>query len=303
MNLQQLEYIIAVDIHRHFAKAAKACHVTQPTLSMMIQKLEEELDTILFDRSKHPVVPTDIGIEVIDQARNILLESKKLRELVDDKRGVIKGKLTIGILPTISPYLLSFFVPDILENYPLVQLKIVELNLDQILTDLQSGMIDVGIMVTPINAKRISTTPLFWDSFVMYNSKSSPTPIKVGELAPNGIWLLEEGSLFRKQVLSICSPNHLDEIDFSYEAKSIETLIQLVQLKPSVTIIPELATIGFSSQQQKMVIPFQGKLPTREISLATHRSHLKKKLIQILEDTIKSNIPRAFAKKKNSLLV
>ena len=301
MNLQQLEYIIAVDIHRHFAKAAKACHVTQPTLSMMIQKLEEELGTTLFDRSKHPVVPTDIGTEVIDQARNILMESKKLRELVDDKRGVVKGNLTIGILPTISPYLVSFFVPDILRDYPLVKLKIVELNLDQILADLQSGMIDVGIVVTPINAKRITTTPLFWDPLVMYASTSSPSPARAGKINPSDVWLLEDGSLFRSQVLSICSQHSLDEINLTYEAKSIETLIQLVQLKPSMTIIPQLATLGFSNQQQKMVIPFEGDVPTREISIATHRSHLKKKLIHILEETIKSNIPKAFVKKKNTI--
>jgi LysR family transcriptional regulator, hydrogen peroxide-inducible genes activator len=168
MVLQQFEYIVAVDNHRHFSKAAEACFVTQATLSMMIKKLEEELNVIIFDRSKQPVVPTDVGEKVIAQARRILGETTKLNELVSNTKGEVAGELKVGIIPTIAPYLLPLMLNEFAQAYPKVSLFIHEYTTDNIIERLKTGQLDVGILATPLKEKTIKEQPLYYEKYFLY---------------------------------------------------------------------------------------------------------------------------------------
>lgn len=208
MNLQQLEYIIAIDKYRHFVKAAEACFVTQATLSMMIKKLEEELEVKIFDRSKQPVVPTDIGEKIILQAKITLQHAQKIKELINEEQDKISGELRIGIIPTLAPYLLPLFLPSYLKNYPLVKIQISELTTEEIVQRLERNEIDAGILATPLENKILIEKPLFYEQFVVYASKEEQFRNKKYLLAEdidvNRLWLLEEGHCLRSQVINLC---------------------------------------------------------------------------------------------------
>lgn len=281
-----------MDIHRHFAKAAKACHVTQPTLSMMIQKLEDELGEVLFDRSKHPVVPTELGTQVINQARNILAESKKLRELVNDNKGIVQGTLNIGMLPTIAPYVVPFIINPMAEHYPLVKVRVFEHSNNEIIALLKSGVLDAGILTTPLNTKGINTKTLFYDRFFVF---SPIHPIEdqwsVSDVKENLNWLLSKGHVFRDQVTKYLGITQIEEGAFEYQVGHLESLKQLVKAKPSLAIIPELSTLTWSDEDKKWLKPFKGKSPAREIGLATHRNDIKRKLIEVLDTVVSDHVP------------
>lgn len=293
MNLQQLEYIIAVDQYRHFANAAEACFVTQPTLSMMIRKLEDELDVRIFDRSRQPVVPTETGQLIIDQARRILRETAMLTEIVERRKAEPEGTLQIGIIPTLAPYLVPLFIRSFLVNYPKVQLKIAEHTTDVLLDLLKRGQLDVGILVTPLNQSNFREIPMFYEALVVYSSHDDHKQfILPEEIDPNELWLLEEGHCFRSQILNLCElrKKPLDNLDYS--AGSIETLIRLVETQNGITVLPELATKGMSSSRKRRLIPFAQPVPVREVSLVTDRDHVKKHLIDLLQREILSNLPK-----------
>jgi len=175
MNLQQLEYIVAVDKYRHFLKAANNCCVTQATLSMMIKKLEEELGIVIFDRSKQPVIPTETGKEIIAQAQVILRETSYLRQLANDTKLEVKGQIRIGIIPTLAPYLLPLFLYNLLKNNPQLKVRISELNTNQITEQLAKDLLDVGILATPINVDGIKEYPLFYEKLVVFVSDKETT--------------------------------------------------------------------------------------------------------------------------------
>ena len=200
MTITQLEYIIAVDTHKSFAEAARHCFVTQPTLSMQIKKIEEELNVLIFDRSKKPVLTTDIGRMIIDQARITVQEASRIKEVIQNQKDEIKGTLKVGIIPTLSPYLLPLFITNFIQDYPEVNLVVEELLSSQIIEKLSSDMLDVGILVTPLNLKSIIEMPLFYEKFVVYMSSNHPlsekTRIDFKELDINEMWLLKEGALF-----------------------------------------------------------------------------------------------------------
>ena len=208
MTFVQLEYIIAVDTCRHFAKAAAQCFVTQPSLSMQIQKLEEELGLKLFDRSKQPVVPTEAGAAVIEQARKIIAENNVIHEIVQQKKGIITGTLHIGIIPTLAPYLLPLFIQQFIKKYPLVKLIVTELTTELIVSRLKEGRMDVGILVTPLDEKGIKEEPLFYEEMVAYVSKKDKAYKKIyilpQDIDPAKVWLLEEGHCFRSQIINLC---------------------------------------------------------------------------------------------------
>ncbi len=308
MNLQQLEYIIAVENHRHFAKAAEACFVTQPTLSTMIQKLEDELGVRLFDRSKQPVVPTPIGECMIAQARRILAEAEKLKQMAMEEKGVIAGTLRLGIIPTLAPYLLPLFLKSFTTKYPGVTLKLTEMVTDQIVDELKRGKIDAGLLVTPLYDNSLKERPLFYEEFYAYVGKDeqifSKEYILPGDINPNRLWLLEEGHCFRSQILKLCElKKESSTSNFEYEAGSIETLIRLVEQSQGVTIIPELAIDGLTSNQQQYVRPFVAPAPVREVSIVTHREQVKKRLIDSLTNEIVASIPQHILKKKSDNIV
>jgi LysR family transcriptional regulator, hydrogen peroxide-inducible genes activator len=304
MNFQQLEYIVAVDTFRHFSTAAEKCFVTQPTLSMMIQKLEDELGIKIFDRSKQPVVPTEIGKAIIEQARLILNETARLREIVSAEKETLDGELKIGIIPTLAPYLMPLFVKKMAERYPLVKLYIMEMTTENIVTRLKQSSLDVGIMATPSNDKDLFENPLFFEEFVVYAAQNESVLSKkyllANDIDINRLVLLEEGHCLRSQVINLCELKNTTTMinNVHYEAGSIETLKNMIETLSGVTILPELALKNMTEEQLQLVRFFKSPAPVREISLVTHRAFVKKRLIQVLKDEIMGNLPEALLKNK-----
>lgn len=299
MNIQQLEYIVAVDRHRHFVQAAEHCHVTQPTLSMMIKKLEEELGVKIFDRNRQPVVPTDIGARVIAQAQVILQESARLAELTRQYNGLLAGELRVGIIPTIAPYLLPQFVHEFIEKYPTIQLQITEMITEKVLHELKRGTIDIGIIATISEESSFQTTPLYREKLYVYASEKvnlyGKKYILPDDIDPNELWLLEEGHCFRTQIQKLCelSRSSSTGISLSYRAGNIETLIRMVERSGGLTIIPELAVHDLAPTRLAHVREFHPPSPVREISLIYNREHVKTRLIEVLQQEILSHVPEA----------
>ncbi|MGI4751002.1 MAG: LysR substrate-binding domain-containing protein [Janthinobacterium lividum] len=304
MTLVQLEYIVAVDTHRSFVMAAQKCFVTQPTLSMQILKLEEMLEVKLFDRSKQPVVPTEIGTEIIMQARTVLSENQKIRELVVNRKKELSGELKIGIIPTVSPYLLPKIINGFVEKYPLVKLIVWEKTTEEIIQQIKSGLLDCGLLSTPLHENNLIEIPLFYENFVAYVSKNSvlarkkiiiPEDIDLDET-----WILNEGHCMRDQVLNICQRKNSTKSSqhFEYNTGSIETLKRMVDQNNGATILPELVLEDMTEKQLDRVRYFHAPEPAREISLVTQKSFLKRKMIEALHKEIVEFIPKKMLDKK-----
>jgi len=309
MNIQQLEYIVAIDTYRHFAKSAEATFVTQPTLSMMVQKLEEELEVKIFDRSKQPVVPTKIGEEIIMQARKALAEIAEIKSIVNNDRGLVSGTLRIGVIPTLAPYLLPLFLKNYISKYPLVKMKVTEMISEQIVEAIVSGKLDAGLMATPLKDSRLKENRLFYEKFYAYVSQTEPEYQEIF-LQPDNIntdhlWLLEEGHCFRSQIVKLCeikqSSNSGKNLD--YEAGSIETLIRIVEQSGGITIIPEMATHTLTDAQKLNLRPFVNPSPVREVSIVSHREFVKKKLLNTLAEEINASLPQSILDQSNSIVI
>ncbi|MEP7265965.1 MAG: LysR substrate-binding domain-containing protein, partial [Bacteroidota bacterium] len=298
MNLQQLEYILAINSERHFAKAAEKCFVTQATLSMMVRKLEEELDVKIFDRSRQPVVPTETGKLIIEQARLVLQGTRHMKEIIAQQKGSVKGELKIGVIPTLAPYLLPLFLNRFLKKFPLVKVHISERTTDEIIVRLKDHRLDAGIMATPLNDLGLLETPMFYEQFVVFAADKNAALKKKYMLAedidPSQLWLLEEGHCLRSQVVNLCElkkkEKEIHQLDF--EAGSIETLKKIVEVNNGITILPELALNDMSARQKKNIRYFKAPAPVREVSLVTYRHFMKKKLIDLLLEEILASIPK-----------
>lgn len=307
MTLTQLEYIVSVDTHRHFAQAAEACFVTQPTLSMQIQKLEEELDVKIFDRTKQPVIPTEAGALIIAQARVALRESNRITELVEHQKGTMTGELRIGIIPTLAPYLLPQLFREMRAKYPQLNLIIRETITEEIINELKHNRLDCGLVVTPLNDSAITEDVLFYEELFVYVSRKNALYNKryvlAADINPNELWLLEEGHCFRSQVLNLCELQKRNDVQFRYETGNIETLKRMVENTEGITILPELAVKEFSKSQLKLVKKLQAPSPAREVSLVTHRDHIKMKHLAILKDQILNIVPKQMQKLQNKKIV
>ena len=290
MNFQQLEYIVAVNHTRHFAEAAKSCFVTQPTLSMMIQKLEQELGVMIFDRKLKPIAPTKQGIKIIEQAKVVLNEKNKLREIVQLEKNSISGNFHIGIIPTVAPYLIPLFIKSFTDKYPLINIIAEEINTERIIEKLNSGHLDVGILATPLEENNIEELPLFYEKFFLYGSTDFEKKYILPEdINLNQLLLLEEGHCLRSQVLNLCHLKEKINSNFSYKSGSLETLKRLVEKNQGITILPELAIQGVD---KKRIIPFESPAPMREISLVKHKSFLKEKILRCLIEEIQKHLPK-----------
>ncbi|AWV99032.1 LysR substrate-binding domain-containing protein [Arcticibacterium luteifluviistationis] len=303
MNIQQLEYLLAVDQHRHFARAAEACSVTQPTLSMMIQKLEDELGLKVFDRSRQPVCPTDAGENLINQARQILLEVKRFEEIASTANNYIGGELRVGVIPTIAPYLLPLFIQAFVEKYSDVKLKISELITEQILFKLDKGELDVGILVAPENDKTIKEIHLYNEAFVVYTPKKFDKEYLLAEdIDVNKLLLLEEGHCFRSQIMKFCELRKQVTNKVEYTSGSLETLRYLADKHLGITILPELATLHLTKEQLKNVKQFAAPKPVRKVSLVTKRDFVKKRLVEVLSESIKVSLPQPLHEESVNLI-
>lgn len=296
MTLTQLEYIVAVDTYRHFALAAAQCYVTQPTLSMQLQKLEDELGVKIFDRTKQPVIPTAIGIRIIAQARQILREAEKIQTLINEEKNITTGEIKLGIIPTLAPYLLPGLFKQMREKYPQLNMVIKETITEEIIQELKQNKLDCGLVVTPLKDTAINESPLFYEELYVYVSKKNALYNKkyvlVDDINPDQLWLLEEGHCFRSQVLNLCELRRTADFHFNYATGNIETLKRMVDKSNGITILPELAVAEFSKSQMKLVKQLKEPRPAREVSLVTHRDHIKTKLIQTLKDEILAIIPK-----------
>lgn len=297
MNIQQLEYIIALDNCRHFVKAAEKCFVTQATLSMMIKKLEDELKVKIFDRSRQPVVPTEIGKKIIAQSKVILQENNRLREIVTEEQDEVRGELKIGVIPTLAPYLLPLFMNSFLNKYPLVKLKISELTTDDIIYKLEKHDLDAGLLSTPLNLPSINEQFLFYEQFVVYASSKEKILKKkyvlTTDIDVKRLCLLEEGHCLRSQVVNLCElrnkESETNQLDFA--TGSLETLKKIIESNQGITILPMLALKDMGAKQKNNVRHFKTPVPVREIGLVTYRYFIKEKLIDCLREEILAHIP------------
>jgi len=309
MTIVQLEYLVAVDTYRSFVAAAEKCFVTQPTLSMQIQKLENTLGVKLFDRGKQPVTPTEMGIDIIYQARIILAESEKIKEIVSDGQKELSGELKIGIIPTISPYILPKILHGFIEKYPQVKLIVWEQTTGQVIQQLKLGTLDCGILSTPLQESSLIEMPLFYENFVTYVSKHSKLS-KRKSIVPDDIdieeiWVLNEGDCMREQVLNICQRRKSTKgfQHFEYNTGNVETLKRMVDQNNGATILPELALADFTDKQMDKVRYFKSPEPAREISLVIQRNFLKRRMIEALKNEILEFIPKRLKNKKKKEVV
>lgn len=309
VTLVQLEYIVAVDNLKHFARAAEKCFVTQPTLSMQIKKLEDDLGVKIFDRNRQPVITTDIGCLVVDQARKILGESKKIVDIVKHYKLDISGELNIGIIPTLAPYLLPLFAGRFKKKYPSVVLNVEELITEQLVDKLKSDQLDAAIFVTPYNDDSIKEQPLFYEEMLVYAHAEHPllkkSRVQFDDIAIPEIWLLSDGHCFRSQVINLCSLHDRpgSELPFNYEGGAIETLVRIIDREGGFTIIPQLAINELSAKQKKNVIPFEGYKPLREVSICYARYFVKRRLVDLMAEEIKAAVPKELLNRDRGELV
>lgn len=307
ITLTQLEYIIAIDNYKHFAKAADACNVTQPTLSMQLKKMEDELNVSIFDRTKYPIIATDVGIEIIKQARIILRESKNLIEIVKNYDANITGEFKLGIIPTIAPYLLPYFIGNFQKKYTSVKLRIIELKTDDIIHQLHHDEIDAGILVTPLYDQNIIEEPLFYEEIKVYAKKNHPLIqkkfLQSKDVLRDDIWMLAQGNCFRNQVVNICSLHNELEENITYESSSLETLKKMVDIEGGFTLIPELAVLELPTRKLENIAEFKSPKPIREVSLVYARSANKKKILDSIKHEILASIPEELKDKSKGKVV
>jgi LysR family hydrogen peroxide-inducible transcriptional activator len=292
MTLQQLHYLVALDDHRHFVKAAEACFVTQPTLTMQLRKLEKDLDVELFDRRSQPVRPTEVGARVIAQARVLLREADQLQALVKELHTGISGTFRVGIIPTLAPYLLPLFLPRFATEHPDIRLVIDERKTSRILKSLRRGELDLGILVTPVDAGEFEEVPLLQEPFLAYLPEGHALwrrkKLDLIDLQEQSMWVLGEGHCFREQALSLCDrPSSAGHDNVLYESGSIETLKQLVRNGSGMTLVPELSVEPGDPHVRRFVAPE----PVRQVSLVVRRPFVRRKLLEEMARCIRKALP------------
>jgi LysR family hydrogen peroxide-inducible transcriptional activator len=291
MTITQLKYVLAVAEHKNFTLAADKCFVTQPTLSMQIQKIEEELNIQIFDRTKKPIQLTDIGQKIVNQAKNIVNEADRIQDIVEQQKGFVGGEFRLGIIPTIMPTLLPMFLNNFIKKYPKVKLIIEELNTDEIITKLNNGHLDAAIAATPLQEEKIKEIVLYFEPFVAYIPEShhhfQKQEIEVTDLNLDEILLLQDGHCFRDGILNLCKNNNRNEINhFQIESGSFETLIKLADEGLGTTLLPYLHTLDLKDSDKTKLRHFKEPKPAREVSLIYPKSELKIHIIDALRTTI-----------------
>ncbi len=291
MTITQLKYALAVAEHQNFTKAAQKTFVTQPTLSMQIQKLEDELDVLIFDRSKKPIELTEIGAKIVNQARNIVNEANRITDIVDQQKGYIGGEFRLGIIPTVMPTLLPMFLSNFIHKYPKVKLKIEELNTEQIMEKLEEGHLDAAIAATPLQNPNIKERPLYYEPFMAYIPQNhrlfKNKELQTSDLDLDDMLLLEDGHCFRDGVINLCKATRDYEDDkFSLESGSFETLVKLANEGLGMTLLPYLHTLDVKEKDQKYFKQFKQPSPAREVSIIYHKSELKMQIIEAIRSTI-----------------
>ncbi|WP_223034118.1 hydrogen peroxide-inducible genes activator [Hanstruepera marina] len=300
MTITQLYYVLAVAEQQNFTKAAEKCFVTQPTLSMQIQKLEDELDIQIFDRSKKPIELTDVGRKIVTQAKNIVNESYRIQDIVDQQKGFIGGEFKFGIIPTVMPTLLPMFLKTFIKKYPKIKLKIEELTTEEMISRINDGHLDAAIAATPLEHDNIKERVLYFEPFVGYipphHRLYSSGKLNVSDLEIDDMLLLEDGHCFRDGVINLCKAfkDHTDD-QFQLESGSIETLIKLSDEGLGMTLLPYLHTLDLNEKAKQNLHYFNDPAPAREVSLIYHKSELKMQIIEAMQGVISGIIRGAIA--------
>ena len=301
MTLQQLEYILAVARYGHFGRAAEACNVTQPTLSAMIGKLEEEIGAKLFDRNRQPICPTPVGERVVQQAREVLEQANSIKDIVLEEKQSLGGVFRVGILPTIAPYLLPRFFPQMMKKYPTLDIRVREMKTYQIKDALLQGDIDAGILATIEGLEEYEQTTLFYEKYIGYVSREDALfkkeMIRTADVAASReLWLLDEGHCFRDQMVRFCQMKSSQTSQLAYNLGSMETFMRMVESGMGLTFIPELAETQLSEPQKELVRPFAIPVPTRELILITNKNFIRQTLLETVVKEIQASVPKSMLK-------
>ena len=299
MTIIQLEYLLAVANHGSFSQAAEKCFVTQPSLSMQVKNLEEELGVILLDRSKKPVIPTEAGTLVLNQAREAVMAFRRVTEAVNDLKGEVSGLLRLGVIPTIAPYLLHRFVPEFTRKYPKVELQIKEMVTADIVAALNRDMLDAAILAGGTSPGEIIEEELFDDRFYAYVSPMHPlyerSNIRIEDIDVKHLLLLSEGNCLRDQVLELCQARRSMPSHYSFESGSLDTLMRIVDCTSCLTIIPEMAVEYIPADRRDRLKTLSKGATSRKIAVAVRRTYVKNSIIRALTETILANVPGAKA--------
>ncbi len=307
-TLTQIKYLLAVERWRHFGKAAEACHVSQPTLSMQLQKFEEEYNISFFDRSKQPILPTREAEALIAQAKIVMREAEKLDDLCRNRSQEPMGDFRLALIPTIAPYLLPYFLSAFTAKYPKVNLYIEEMVTEQMIEALESDHLDAGILATPLGKKSLTEQPLFYEPFWLYVHRQHPlaqkAKISQEMLEPQDIWLLSEGHCLRNQIVEICALRSQPEKfpNLRLESGSLETIVHLIDKGSGYTLLPHLATQFIRPQGKALVKALTKPIPSREVSLVYRRSQHKRLILEALAQMIQQSLPKDLPREKGSSL-
>lgn len=296
MTLQQLEYVMAVYHHRHFAKAAESCDVTQPTLSSMIQKLEDELGIKIFDRKRQPIAPTKEGKAIVEQAARVLACARQLKDTAEEEKKSLGGTFNIGVLPTVAPYLVPRFFPQLMNAHPEMDIRITEMQTEQMKTAIERGELDAGILARVDGLEDMRCHFLFHERFFAYVAKNNQlytnSSVKTSDLTGEYLWLLDEEHCFRDQLVKFCQLKAANRAKKCYNLGSIETFMRIVESGKGITFIPELAIYQLNSDQRQLVKPFALPIPTREIVMMTSPHFVRTTLLRLLVDSIQAAVPK-----------
>ncbi|MCL6272914.1 LysR substrate-binding domain-containing protein [Muricauda sp. 2012CJ35-5] len=300
MTITQLQYVLAVAEYRNFTLAAEKSYVTQPTLSMQVQKLEDELDILIFDRGKKPITITEVGKKIVAQAKNIVAEAERIKDIVDQDKGFIGGDYTIGIIPTVMPTLLPMFLNTFIKKYPKVNLIIKEQPTEALIRNILDGHLDAGIAATPLEIEFIKERPLYYEPFVGYvpnnHRLADRKELVTEDLDVSDILLLQDGHCFRDGVINLCkTPKNAQDEHFKIESGSFETLVSLSDEGMGMTLLPYLNTLDLDTKKQQQLRPFRNPSPAREISLIYHKSELKIQITEAIREVISSIVKGAIA--------
>jgi LysR family hydrogen peroxide-inducible transcriptional activator len=308
MTLKQLEYALSLHKLGSFGKVAKSIGVSQPAVSLQIQALEEELGIKLFERSNKQVIATSNGALFLEKASLLITESRQLEDFALSLSEEIQGEISIGVIPTLAPFLIPLFLDELNHKYPKLKISISEAITEEILQGVKEGIFHAGIISTPIQLKsNLNVVPVFYESFFLYVSDKhdlmKQEEINISDLDYDDIWLLREGNCFMDQVNNICATNLSKERRLSYESNNIDALRRIVEYKGGVTFLPELSSLMIPAEQEEMIKEISGRKKVREISMISLKSEVRQNLMGAVIDTIKACVPKSMLSKENKEIV
>jgi LysR family hydrogen peroxide-inducible transcriptional activator len=289
MNIQQLEYIVALDNFKNFSKAAASCYITQATLSTMVKRLEEELDIVIFDRKTNPIITTECGLEIVNEAKKVLFHTDKIKRMPSELKAKIEGELTIGIIPTIAGNLLHRILPKYIKKYPKLKINIQELTTEYIEEKLKNGQLDVGIVSTPLKKEELEGDILYYEKLKVYGNinQNKIKFLKPKDIIAEKVWLMEKGNCITDQIINVCSLKNIpSNPNLNFQPNSFDSLLNMVNNLKGITLIPELYFLDLPNEKKKLVKDFVSPHPVREVSLIFHRPYAKLRLIESLKNEI-----------------